>query len=71
MSNGGATALNYHLYSNSGRTTNWGASVGTLSDTGAGLATENTVTVYGKIPKNQYGPSLGSYSDSITATITY
>ena len=71
MSNGGATALNYHLYSNSGRTTNWGASTGALSDTGAGLATENTVTVYGKIPKNQYGPSLGSYSDSITATITY
>lgn len=71
MSNGGATALNYHLYSNSGRTTNWGASTGALAGTGAGLVTENTITVYGKIPKNQYDPSVGAYTDSITATVTY
>ena len=71
MSNGGATALNYNLYSDIGRTTNWGASAGALTGTGSGLTTENPITVYGKIPKNQYGPSIGSYSDTITATITY
>lgn len=71
MGNGGATALNYHLYSNSERTTNWGASAGALTGTGSGLSTENTITVYGKIPKNQYGPGFGSYSDTITATVTY
>ena len=67
----GANRLNYGLYSDSGRTTNWGASTGALAGNGAGLTTENTVTVYGKIPKNQYGPGIGSYSDSITATVTY
>jgi spore coat protein U-like protein len=67
----GANRLNYSLYADSGRSTNWGASTGALAGTGAGLATENTITVYGKIPKNQYGPGIGAYSDSITATITY
>ncbi|MDH4480447.1 MAG: spore coat protein U domain-containing protein [Rhodoferax sp.] len=37
MGNGGATALNYHLYSNSERTTNWGASAGALTGTGSGV----------------------------------
>ena len=67
----GANRLNYSLYSDSGRTTNWGASTGALTGTGSGLTTENTITVYGKIPKNQYTPGVGAYSDSITATITY
>lgn len=71
MSSGGASALNYHLYSDSGRTTNWGASAGAATGTGAGLTTEQTITVYGKIPKNQYSPPIGSYTDSITATVTY
>lgn len=67
----GANHLNYNLYSDSGRTTNWGASTGALGGTGAGLTTEQTITVYGKIPKNQYSPAIGSYADSITATVTY
>lgn len=67
----GANQLNYNLYSDSGRATNWGASAGALAGTGSGLTTENTITVYGRIPKNQYGPGIGSYADSITATITY
>lgn len=71
MSSGGATALNYHLYSDSGRTTNWGASAGAFTGTGAGLTTEQTITVYGKLPKNQFSAPIGSYADSITATVTY
>ncbi len=67
----GTNRLNYSLYSDSGRATNWGASTGALVGTGSGLTTENTITVYGKIPKNQYTPGVGAYSDSITATITY
>lgn len=67
----GINRLNYNLYSDSGRTTNWGATTGALAGTGAGLATEQTITVYGKIPKNQNTAPTGSYSDSITATVTY
>ena len=37
MSSGGATPLNYNLYSDAGRATNWGASTGAATGTGAGL----------------------------------
>ncbi len=67
----GSNHLNYGLYANSGLSTNWGASTGTVTGTGTGLTTEQTITVYGKIPKNQYTAPIGAYADSITATVTY
>lgn len=67
----GELAMNYAIYSNSGRTTNWGATAGAPAGTGSGLDTENTVEVFGKIPKNQYDVGVGAYSDTVTATITY
>jgi len=61
----GANTLNYGLYTDSGRSTNFV----TLSGlTGTGVA-QNT-TVYGKIPAAQYVPS-GDYADTVTATVTY
>jgi spore coat protein U-like protein len=40
MKSGGGALINYALYSNSGRTTNWGDTVGidTVSGTGTGSA---------------------------------
>jgi spore coat protein U-like protein len=66
----GTQTLNYALYSNSARTTNWGNTIGTDTTTGTGTGTNQSLTVYGQIPANQ---SLipGTYSDTITATITY
>jgi spore coat protein U-like protein len=64
-------AMNYAIYSDSGRTTNWGATAGAATGIGSGLDTENTVTVYGKIPKNQYDVGVGSYTDTVVATISY
>jgi spore coat protein U-like protein len=66
----GTHTLNYALYSNSGLSTNWGNTVGTDTVTGTGSGTNQPLTVYGQIPANQ---SLipGTYSDTITATITY
>lgn len=63
--------LNYSLYSDSGHTTNWGDTVGndTVNVPSATGAAENH-TVYGRIPINQY-VTAGSYSDTITVTITY
>jgi len=61
--------LKYSLYSNSSYTTNWGNSAGSwVSGTGTGAA--QTLTVYGQIPANQYTIS-GTYTDTITATVTY
>jgi spore coat protein U-like protein len=69
MTSGGAT-INYSLYSNSGRTTNWGNTVGTdtVAATGSCLAQNNTV--YGRVP-SQTTPAPATYLDTIVATVTY
>ena len=65
----GANRLNYYLYRNSGRTTVWGNTTGTgLAPTADGTAQDSTV--YGQIPAGQNVPA-GSYSDTVTATVTY
>lgn len=61
--------LNYSLYSNSTRTTNWGNSTGSWVS-GTGTGTGQTLTVYGQIPANQKTIS-GTYTDIITATVNY
>ena len=66
---GGAT-LSYALYQDSGHSTNWGNTVGTDTKSGTGNGSAQTLTVYGNLTGNQY-PTPGSYSDTITATITY
>ncbi|WP_372987116.1 spore coat U domain-containing protein [Marinobacter sp.] len=70
MSDGGTNYLDYELYSDSGRTTVWGDSVGmdTVNQTSAGG--EENHTVYGQIPASQF-VLAGSYSDTINVTITY
>lgn len=70
MQGGSADTVAYALYSDSGRTTNWGDTSGTwVSGTGLGvLAT--THTVYGRIPA-QTTPRPDTYTDTITVTVNY
>ena len=65
-----ATGLGYALYRDPARTQNWGNTVGTDTVAGTGNGSSQSLTVYGQIPAGQ---SLmgGSYSDSITATLTF
>jgi spore coat protein U-like protein len=65
-----STLLKYNLFSNSGQTTNWGNTVGTDTVAGTGTGTAQSLTVYGRLPANQY-VEPGTYSDTIIATITY
>ena len=65
-----AVVLNYGLYSNSGRTTNWGMTVGTDTVTGTGNGAAQTITVYGQIPAAEI-VAPGCTTKTITATITY
>ncbi len=66
----GSNLLNYTLYSNAGRSTVWGQTVGT--DTQAATATGLPIgyTIYGQIPAQQTVPA-GAYADSVTVTVTY
>jgi spore coat protein U-like protein len=70
MDDGGGNLLDYALYSDSGRTTNWGDTVGTDTVAGTGDGTAQTHTVYGRVP-DQPTALVGSYSDTITVTVTY
>ncbi|HEX7875751.1 MAG TPA: spore coat U domain-containing protein [Sphingobium sp.] len=67
----GSAPLNYALYSNSGRTTNWGNTVGsdTVSQTASTIA-PTTFPVYGEIPAQQ-SVSAGAYTDIVTVTVSY
>ncbi len=77
MSNGTDT-LAYNLYTTSGYATVWGdgtASTAVMPGTGAGMAVGNVqnLTVYGRLLASaNTGPvGPGTYTDSITATVTY
>jgi len=69
--NGENGTLNYALYSDANRTANWGNNVGidTVADTGTGE--EQALTVYGRVPSGQQNAPAGTYSDTITVTVTY
>ncbi len=66
----GTARLGYALYSNAGRTVNWGDTVGTDTVAGTGNGSAQVLTVYGRIAAGQL-VRPGTYSDTIIATVTY
>ena len=66
----GANTVNYSLYSDSGRTTVWGNTVGTNTVSATGSGASQTYTIYGRVPP-QTTPAPGTYTDTITVTVTY
>ena len=78
----GVNRLNYNLYTSAARAVVWGDGTGGTA-TVAGLAVQGngrflnvnssrnfSLSAYGRIPADQF-VALGSYSDTITVTITY
>lgn len=67
----GANPLSYSLFLDPARTTVWGDGTGgsTVSNnTGSGAA--QAIAVFGRIPSGQT-PPIGSYTDTITVTVTF
>ena len=62
--------LAYQLFSDTGRTINWGNTIGTDTVPGTGTGSAQTLTVYGRIPGAQFIQS-GAYDDTITVTLTF
>jgi len=70
MHSSGAT-LDYNLYTDLQRTQILGdGTVGTSTVTGSCLSLCIPLTVYGRIPTNQWGPA-GEYSDTVTVTLEF
>jgi spore coat protein U-like protein len=67
MSDGGTNHLDYELYSDSGRSTVWDDAPG-VDHTGTG--SQENISVYGRVPAGQSVPAA-SYTDTVTATITF
>ncbi len=63
----GSEYVSYELYQNNSYSTVWDDS-NTVGSTGTGTA--QTFTVYGRVPP-QATPSAGTYTDTVTITVTY
>jgi spore coat protein U-like protein len=71
MKGTGTNTLAYGLYSDSQRTVNWGQTIGEPSFS-AGTGQSQTITIYGKVTAAQAAAAAAdTYTDSITATVTY
>lgn len=62
--------VDYELYRNNGRSQRWGTNLGVDTVNGTGTGNTQSRTVYGRVP-TQITPSAGTYSDTITVTVTY
>ena len=66
----GAVTVSYALYRDSSRTLTWGNTQGTDTVAGTGNGSNQTLTVYGRVP-SQASPTPGAYADTVNVTITY
>ncbi|SEE96166.1 Spore coat protein U (SCPU) domain-containing protein [Rhizobiales bacterium GAS191] len=62
--------IGYSLSSDAARSVNWGQTIGTDTVGGTGNGSPQAYTVYGRVPP-QTTPSPGTYTDTITVTVTY
>jgi spore coat protein U-like protein len=69
LSNGGAT-ITYSLYTDAAHTTVWGNTISTDTVAATGNGTSQSYPVYGLIPP-QTTPAPGTYTDTITVTVSY
>lgn len=62
--------LNYTLYQNAARSTQWGSTVGTDTLAATAAIPASTINVYGQIFSGQ-NVSAGAYTDTVNVTVTY
>ncbi len=68
---GGISTLNYSLSTVSAGGTNWDDTGGANVAAGTGNGAAQNISVFGRIPSGQTSALAGTYSDTITATITF
>ena len=77
MVNGGIF-INYNLYTDAAHTNPWTTATSNTACTttndcylGTGSGSAQTVNIYGTVPATVTAPNTGTYSDTVTMTITY
>lgn len=78
MLNGASNYISYNLYTDAARSASWTTTTSASSCTsgsgtcilGTGTGSNQSVTVYGRVPP-QVSPAVGTYSDTVIATITF
>lgn len=68
--NGPGGMISYSLSTDAGRLSNWGETIGSDTVGGTGNGSVQSFTVYGRVPA-QPTPLPGTYSDTVTVTVTY
>lgn len=66
----GTATIDYQLFREIGRTTNWGNTPGNDTVAGTGNGSAQTVTVFGRVPA-QASPVAGTYNDTVVVSINY
>lgn len=70
MTSGSGAHITYEIYRDSARTLIWGDTVNSNTVSGTGNGAVQTVTVFGRVPV-QTTPAAGTYTDTVTVTVTY
>ena len=78
MLSGASNYVSYNLYTDAARSAAWSTTTSASSCTngsstcilGTGTGSNQSVTVYGRVPP-QTAPAVGTYSDTVIATITF
>ncbi len=70
MTDGNGNTVDYEMYSDSGRSSNWGNTSGSDTVASTGTGTDQSFTVYGRVPP-QATPPAGDYTDTVTITVSY
>lgn len=78
MLNGASNYISYNLYTDAARSAAWSTTTSASSCTngggtcvlGTGTGSNQSVTVYGRVPP-QISPAVGTYTDTVIATITF
>lgn len=66
-----SSRLRYHLYTDATRSVEWGTTSGTNVIPGTGTGAAQSIPVYGTVGAGSLQSVPGSYSDTVTVTITY
>lgn len=66
----GSVIVSYELFQDSARSHEWSVTIGNNTVTGTGNGTAQALTVYGRVFSGS-NVAPGTYTDTVTATVTY